>query len=66
MNKGPKIQLRKAEYLNLRYGKKDMIFITKRNRGLVLIHVMKTKLHVNRRRNTAVTIWVASSFSQMR
>lgn len=44
MNTGPKIQLRKADYLNLRYGKKDMDFLTKRNRGLVLIHVMKTKM----------------------
>jgi hypothetical protein len=44
MNTGPKITLRKAQYLNLRYGKKDKIFLTKRNCGLVLIHVMKTKM----------------------
>lgn len=44
MNTGPKIHLRKAEYLNLRYGKKHTLFLTKGNRGLVLVHVMKTKM----------------------
>lgn len=29
MNTCPKIQFRKAEYLNLRYRKKDMVFLTK-------------------------------------
>jgi hypothetical protein len=29
MNTGPKIQLRKAEYLNLPYGKNDMVFLAK-------------------------------------
>jgi hypothetical protein len=39
---GLKIRLRKAEYVSLRYEKKDVIFAEK-NCGLVSIYVTKTK-----------------------